>query len=243
MNIVSVKFYNVAKCYQYDPAGHEIEPGEHVVVESERGIQIGKVVKIIQSVTGYKNNGPLKKIIRKGTDADLAAHNNNLEREKFAHKFCLEKVEARELPMKLVRTEYLLDGSKAVFYFTADGRIDFRELVKDLAQKLKTRIEMRQIGVRDEARMMGGVGSCGKELCCASHLKDFEPITVKLAKDQNLAMNPAKLSGLCGRLLCCLMYEHEIYAMIKNAVNASDRDILPEDEGESLSLNYEDDRD
>jgi cell fate regulator YaaT (PSP1 superfamily) len=243
MNVVTVKFQDVARCNQYDSTGYDVKPGDHVVVESERGIQLGKVVKVFRDVSTGFDKYPPKKIVRKGTDSDLDAHRKNLDKEKFAHRFCNEKIEARELPMKLVRTEYLLDSSKSVFYFTADGRIDFRELVKDLAQKLKMRIEMRQIGVRDEARMMGGVGSCGKELCCASHLKDFEPITVKLAKDQNLAMNPAKLSGLCGRLLCCLMYEHEIYNAIKNAANASAHDFLLEEEEVALSLNFEDNQD
>lgn len=239
MDMITVKFHNVAKCYHFEATGYTVGPGDHVVVESERGVQIGRVIKIFKNADGNISNGPVKKIIRKSTEADLEAMNKNLEREKSAHKFCLERVQIRKLPLKLVRTEYLLDGSKVVFYFTADGRIDFRELVKDLAQKLKMRIEMRQIGVRDEARMVGGVGSCGKELCCATHLRDFEPITVKLAKDQNLAMNPAKLSGLCGRLLCCLMYEHEIYAMIKNAASEAAKDQLAEEEDIALSLNFD----
>ncbi len=243
MNVVNVKFDSVARSTHYDSTGYDLKPGDHVVVESERGLQLGQVIKLCPSVSLPFGKDFLKKIVRKGTEEDLETHRKNLDREKFANNFCREKIKTRELPMKLVRTEYLLDGSKAVFYFTADGRIDFRELVKDLAQKLKTRIEMRQIGVRDEARMVGGVGSCGKELCCASHLKDFEPITVKLAKDQNLAMNPAKLSGLCGRLLCCLMYEHEIYASTKNAAQESDGELLPEEEQNDLALNFEENQD
>lgn len=243
MNVVNVKFDSVARCAHYDSTGYDLKPGDHVVVESERGLQLGRVVKLCPNMSVSFGKDFIKKIVRKGTEKDLEAHRKNLDREKFANRFCIEKIKDRELPMKLVRTEYLLDGSKAVFYFTADGRIDFRELVKDLAQKLKMRIEMRQIGVRDEARMVGGVGSCGKELCCASHLKDFEPITVKLAKDQNLAMNPAKLSGLCGRLLCCLMYEHEIYTSIKNAAQESAGELLPEEEQNDLSLNFEENPD
>jgi cell fate regulator YaaT (PSP1 superfamily) len=149
--------------------------------------------------------------VRTATADDIRTHQENARRESEAHAFCLKRIEARSLPMKLTRTEVLLDRSKAIFYFTADGRIDFRELVKDLAHELRTRIEMRQIGVRDEARMVGGIGPCGKNLCCASFLSDFEPITVKMAKDQKLALNPAKLSGVCGRLMCCLIYEHESY--------------------------------
>lgn len=240
MDSVKVKFRNVARCYHFECTGFQVQLGDRVVVESERGIQLGKVVKVMRNVSTGTHNSPLKKILRISTEADLESHENNIDRERFAKKFCLERIESRELPMKLVRTEFLLDGSKVVFYFTADGRIDFRELVKDLAQKLKTRIEMRQIGVRDEARMTGGVGSCGKELCCATHLRDFEPITVKLAKDQNLAMNPAKLSGLCGRLLCCLIYEHEIYAMVKNAARDKAGDSLSEDEDLALSTSFED---
>ncbi len=240
MDLINIKFRGVAKCYQFDVTGHDVIPGEHVVVNSERGIQIGKVIKLFRDIKPSKGKMSMKKIIRKGTDGDLKSHTKNMEKEKSAHTFCLERIEARDLPMKVVRTEYLLDGSKVVFYFTADGRIDFRELVKDLANRLKTRIEMRQIGVRDEAKMIGGIGSCGKSLCCASHLHGFEPITVKLAKDQNLTLNPAKLSGLCGRLMCCLIYEHKMYKVLKDKPIPKEEELLPEEREHTLSLNYED---
>ncbi len=240
MDLINIKFRGVAKCYQFDVTGHNVIPGEHVVVNSERGIQIGLVMKLFRDIEPPGGRTVLKKIIRKGTEGDLKSHTKNLEKEKSAHSFCLERIEARNLPMKIVRTEYLLDGSKVVFYFTADGRIDFRELVKDLANRLKTRIEMRQIGVRDEAKMIGGIGSCGKSLCCASHLRDFEPITVKLAKDQNLTLNPAKLSGLCGRLMCCLIYEHRMYKVLGERPIDNEEDLLPEEREHTLSLNFED---
>jgi cell fate regulator YaaT (PSP1 superfamily) len=172
---------------------------------------------------------------------DIRVHQENARREAEAHDFCLKRIEARALPMKLARTEVLLDRSKATFYFTADGRIDFRELVKDLAHELRTRIEMRQIGVRDEARVVGGVGPCGMGLCCATFLNDFEPITVKMAKDQKLALNPAKLSGVCGRLMCCLIYEHESYARAKacgTCAGSPGKAARAEDAGEGDDLTF-----
>ncbi|RMG60513.1 MAG: hypothetical protein D6713_02845 [Deltaproteobacteria bacterium] len=238
MDIVLVKLPGVARCMRYDATGKEISPGDWVVVEGFRGIQLGRVVKVFRGVTP-NGKAQIPPVIRKGTEKDLRRSEENREKEKFAHRFCLERIEARNLPMKLVRTEYLLDRSKVVFYFTADGRVDFRELVRDLAQKLRTRIEMRQIGVRDEARMIGGIGPCGKELCCASHLNDFEPISVKLAKDQNLVLNPAKLSGLCGRLMCCLIYEHGSYAL-GNQVEEEEEKGYPEEEESSLTAGADD---
>ncbi len=238
MDIVLVKLPGVAKCLRYDGTGFDLSPGECVIVEGIRGVQLGRVIKVFRNVE-LNGSLELKPVIRKATGEDLERDRENREKEGFAHKFCLERIEARELPMKLVRTEYLIDRSKVIFYFTADGRIDFRELVKDLAHKLRTRIEMRQIGVRDEAKMVGGIGPCGKELCCASHLNDFEPVTVKLAKDQNLVLNPAKLSGLCGRLMCCLIYEHEIYAGVKQVDEDLER-IYPEEGDSSLTLDYGD---
>ncbi len=195
----------------YDCTGTSLGKGDYAVVMTERGPVLGEVVQRIDDVALSQERSPFPKVLRPASADDLRAHQENARREAGAHAFCLSRVEARNLPMKLVRTEILLDRSKSIFYFTADGRIDFRELVKDLAHELRTRIEMRQVGVRDEARMVGGVGPCGKELCCASFLSEFEPITVKMAKDQGLALNPAKLSGVCGRLMCCLIYEHESY--------------------------------
>jgi cell fate regulator YaaT (PSP1 superfamily) len=211
MDLAGVRLRGVCKTFHYDCTGTAVSRGDYVVVQTERGAVLGEVVQRVDSYSPPGEKSPYSRIVRAATADDIRAHQENARREADAHSFCLKRIEARALPMKLARTEVLLDRSKAVFYFTADGRIDFRELVKDLAHELRTRIEMRQIGVRDEARMIGGIGPCGKNLCCASFLSDFEPITVKMAKDQKLALNPAKLSGVCGRLMCCLIYEHESY--------------------------------
>ena len=185
---------------------------------------------VIRRIDGHAPKGDkpvFGKVLRVASAEDMRTHQENARREAEAEAFCTARIAERGLPMKLVRAEYLLDRSKAVFYFTADGRIDFRELVKDLAHELRTRIEMRQIGVRDEARAVGGVGPCGKELCCATFLRDFEPITVKMAKDQKLALNPAKLSGVCGRLMCCLIYEHDSYARQKGCAACASQKASP----------------
>ncbi|GAB4372831.1 MAG: hypothetical protein Kow00128_21890 [Deltaproteobacteria bacterium] len=195
--------------YHFECTGIPVERGDYAVVQTERGAVVGEVVQRLSDQSPPSGKGSYAKVLRSATADDLRADQENARREGEAHACCLARIAARRLPMKLIRTEILLDRSKTIFYFTADGRVDFRELVKDLAHELRTRIEMRQIGVRDEARMVGGVGPCGKEFCCASFLKQFEPITVRMAKDQNLSMNPAKLSGVCGRLMCCLLYEHE----------------------------------
>lgn len=212
MDLAGIRLRNVCKTFHFDCTGMPLAPGDHAVVTTERGTVVGEVVRRIDGVPGPGRKGSCARVVRPATAEDVKVHAENARREAEAHAFCLDRIAARGLPMKLVRTEVLLDRSKTIFYFTADGRIDFRELVKDLAHELRTRIEMRQIGVRDEARAVGGIGPCGRELCCASFLADFEPITVKMAKDQNLALNPAKLSGVCGRLMCCLIYEHESYA-------------------------------
>src|SRR5512134_3534069 len=201
--------------HHFDCTGTALKKGDYAVVQTERGPVLGEVVQRLDDCFARSQKAPYAKVLRPATADDLRIHRENAQREAEAHDFCLKRIEARELPMKLARTEVLLDRSKAIFYFTADGRIDFRELVKDLAHELRTRIEMRQIGVRDEARVIGGIGPCGKNLCCATFLSDFEPITVKMAKDQKLALNPAKLSGVCGRLMCCLIYEHESYNRAK----------------------------
>lgn len=211
MDLAGVRLRGVCKTFHYDCTGTTVGRGDYVVVQTERGAVLGEVVQRVDSYSPPGEKSPYSRIVRAATADDIRAHQENARRETDAHSFCMKRIEDRALPMKLARTEVLLDRSKAVFYFTADGRIDFRELVKDLAHELRTRIEMRQIGVRDEARMIGGIGPCGKNLCCASFLSDFEPITVKMAKDQKLALNPAKLSGVCGRLMCCLIYEHESY--------------------------------
>lgn len=209
MDLAGIRLRGVSKMYHFDCTGIPVAKGDYAVVQTERGTVLGEVVQRIDDLSAPSGRGSYAKVVRTATADDLRAHQENVRREGGAHAFCHRRIEARKLPMKLVRTEILLDRSKSIFYFTADGRIDFRELVKDLAHELRTRIEMRQIGVRDEARMVGGIGPCGKELCCAAFLNEFEPITVRMAKDQHLALNPAKLSGVCGRLMCCLIYEHE----------------------------------
>ncbi len=215
MDLAGIRFRNLCKMNHYDCTGTTLGKGDYAVVMTDRGPILGQVVQRLDDIPSAPERASFPKVVRAASADDLNAHQENARREAEAYAFCLARIEARKLPMKLIRTEILLDRSKSIFYFTADGRIDFRELVKDLAHEMRTRIEMRQVGVRDEARMVGGIGPCGKELCCASHLSGFEPITVKMAKDQGLALNPAKLSGVCGRLMCCLIYEHGAYARNK----------------------------
>lgn len=209
MDLAGIRLRGVSKMYHFDCTGIPVGRGDYAVVQTERGAAVGEVVQRLEDLPPATGKGSYAKVLRSASADDLRADQENARREAEAHAFCLERIATRKLPMKLIRTEILLDRSKSIFYFTADGRVDFRELVKDLAHELRTRIEMRQIGVRDEARMVGGVGPCGKEFCCSMFLNEFEPITVRMAKDQNLSMNPAKLSGVCGRLMCCLIYEHE----------------------------------
>ena len=216
MDIAGIRLRGVCKTYHFDCTGVPLAKGDYAVVQTERGVALGVVV---QRIDGFSPGNPrtsYNKALRTASAEDLLAHQENSRLESDAEAFCMKRIGERGLPMKLVRAEYLLDRSKVIFYFTADGRIDFRELVKDMAHELRTRIEMRQIWVRDESRVVGGVGPCGKELCCATFLSDFEPITVKMAKDQKLSLNPAKLSGVCGRLMCCLIYEHDSYARQKS---------------------------
>ena len=197
--------------YFFDPAGMEIKTGDHVIVETARGIEFGHVVLGNREVEDKKVVQPLKPVIRMATRADEEVERKNKEKEKEAFKICLEKIKKHDLQMKLIDAEYTFDNNKVLFYFTADGRIDFRELVKDLAAVFKTRIELRQIGVRDETKIMGGVGICGRALCCHSYLSEFIPVSIKMAKEQNLSLNPTKISGVCGRLMCCLKNEEETY--------------------------------
>jgi cell fate regulator YaaT (PSP1 superfamily) len=208
--VAGVRFKRACKVYYFDAKGLELQIGDKVVVEVEKGIGMGNVVFGPKDMD--ENNLPykLKKVIRKADSVDMERLQFNREQEVEAFSICKERIEYYNLPMKLIRVEYLFDSSKAIFYFTSDTRVDFRDLVKDLASRFYTRIEMRQIGVRDEAKMTGGIGPCGMELCCATFLSDFEPVTVKMAKEQNVALNPAKVSGLCGRLMCCLSYEHAV---------------------------------
>lgn len=209
--VIGVRFRKAGKVYFFDPAGMEIKTGDHVIVETARGIEFGHVVLGNREVEDKKVVQPLKPVIRMATRADEEVERKNKEKEKEAFKICLEKIKKHDLQMKLIDAEYTFDNNKVLFYFTADGRIDFRELVKDLAAVFKTRIELRQIGVRDETKIMGGVGICGRALCCHSYLSEFIPVSIKMAKEQNLSLNPTKISGVCGRLMCCLKNEEETY--------------------------------
>ncbi|SNB45079.1 stage 0 sporulation family protein [Geobacter sp. DSM 9736] len=218
VRIVKVQFQQAGKLYDFNAGALQLKTGERVIVETERGKSIATVVIEPREFADTDAPEGIKSIIRKAHADDIDAASRNAAREKEAYSFCLTKIKERGMDMKLVRVEYLYDGSKAIFYFTADGRVDFRELVKDLAHTFHTRIEMRQIGVRDEAKMVGGIGICGRELCCASFLREFEPVSVKMAKEQNLALNPTKISGQCGRLLCCLGYEFETYCSLRKCL-------------------------
>jgi len=211
LHVVGVRFKRAGKIYYFDPAENEIRAGDPVIVETARGVECGEAVIDPRQVPEEELVAPLKKVIRKATPVDLKQVEINKAKEKEAFQVCQKKIEEHGLPMKLVDVEYTFDANKIIFYFTADGRIDFRELVKDLAAVFRTRIELRQIGVRDEAKMLGGLGSCGRVLCCASFLGDFAPVSIRMAKDQNLSLNPTKISGICGRLMCCLKYESEAY--------------------------------
>ncbi len=215
IRLVSISFQSAGKIFDFDARDLELIPGDNVIVETERGRAMGCVITAPRDTPTSDVPPKLKAVMRNANDSDLAMAANNAEREEEALKFCHLRVTERKMEMKLVRAEYLFDGSKIIFYFTADGRVDFRELVRDLAQHFRTRIEMRQIGVRDEAKLVGGLGICGRELCCCSHLRNFAPVSVKMAKAQGLALNPSKISGQCGRLLCCLAYEYETYSDLR----------------------------
>ncbi len=209
--IIGVSFRQAGKVYFFDPGDEKIERGEHVIVETAKGVEYGTVVVPNREMAEEKIVAPLKKIIRVATPKDEDIELKNREKEKDAYKICLEKIAKHGLEMKLIAAEYTFDNNKLLFYFTADGRIDFRELVKDLASVFRTRIELRQIGVRDETKICGGIGICGRTLCCHSYLSEFAPVSIKMAKEQNLSLNPTKISGICGRLMCCLKNEEEAY--------------------------------
>ena len=209
--IIGVSFRQAGKVYFFDPGDEQIERGEHVIVETAKGVEYGTVVVPNREMAEEKIVAPLKKIIRVATPKDEDIELKNREKEKDAYKICLEKIAKHRLEMKLIAAEYTFDNKKLLFYFTADGRIDFREMVKDLASVFRTRIELRQIGVRDETKICGGIGICGRTLCCHSYLSEFAPVSIKMAKEQNLSLNPTKISGVCGRLMCCLKNEEEAY--------------------------------
>jgi len=214
--VIGVRFRENGKIYFFDPLNYLIEPGKHVIVETARGVEYGKVVLGRREIDEEKMSSPLKPIIRVADEHDEAKYYENKEKSKKAYDICLEKIKKHGLDMKLIDAEYTFDNNKVLFYFTADGRIDFRELVKDLAAVFKTRIELRQIGVRDETKIVGGIGICGRELCCNKHLSEFVPVSIKMAKEQNLSLNPTKISGVCGRLMCCLKHEQDTYEYLND---------------------------
>ena len=211
VKVIGVRFRTAGKIYFFNPGKFNIKRGDHVIVETARGIEYGTVVGDPREVENSKVIQPLKQVLRIATERDDEQEAGNKIKEKEAFKICLEKIQKHKLEMKLIDAEYTFDNNKVLFYFTADGRIDFRELVKDLASVFKTRIELRQIGVRDETKILGGIGICGRELCCHRHLSEFVPVSIKMAKEQNLSLNPTKISGVCGRLMCCLKNEEETY--------------------------------
>lgn len=216
IKVVGVRFRSAGKIYYFDPAKLQIKAGDRVIVETARGVELGTVMVAPKDVPEETVIQPLKPVIRIATAEDLKVEERNHEKEKEAFKICLEKIAKHKLEMKLVDAEYTFDNNKLLFYFTADGRIDFRELVKDLAAVFRTRIELRQIGVRDETKIMGGIGICGRALCCHTYLSEFAPVSIKMAKEQNLSLNPTKISGVCGRLMCCLKNEEETYEYLNS---------------------------
>ena len=216
--VVGIKFKDVGKLYYFSPGNMSVKEGDNVIVETARGLEFGKVVMGETEVKDRDLVAPLKSIIRIANDKDRKRHEENLAKKEEALAICQEKIDAHKLDMKLIDVEYTFDNSKVIFYFTADGRVDFRELVKDLASVFRMRIELRQIGVRDEAKMLGGVGNCGRGLCCSTWLSDFEPVSIKMAKVQNLSLNPSKISGICGRLMCCLKFENDVYTKMKKGM-------------------------
>lgn len=209
--VVGIRFKKAGKIYYFDPALSSVAQGDHAIVETARGVEYGEVVVGPREVSDSEVVSPLKPVLRKATDEDAQKVEENIVREKEAFNICLRKITNHDLPMRLIDVEFTFDVNKIIFYFTAEGRIDFRELVKDLASVFKTRIELRQIGVRDEAKMLGGLGICGRPFCCCSFLGEFQPVSIKMAKEQGLSLNPTKISGTCGRLMCCLKYEQNAY--------------------------------
>ena len=227
--VIGVRFKKAGKVYYFDPCEVWPRPGDSVVVETARGVEFGEVVTGAREVADEQIVAPLKKVVRIATEEDIRRAEYNEKREEEAFRVCQEKVAKHKLEMKLVSVEYTFDNSKIIFYFTANGRVDFRELVKDLAGVFKMRIELRQIGVRDEAKMLGGLGSCGRPICCGTFLGDFQPVSIKMAKEQNLSLNPTKISGLCGRLMCCLKYEQDCYSQTLKKLPKVGKDIVTPD--------------
>ncbi len=213
--VIGIRFRKGGKIYHFDPGEYSPKKDEYVIVNTEQGVGLGQVVEAPSPKNARIHPFAIKRIERPASEEEVKQHFSNLEVETDAKSYCLERIAAHGLPMNLVDVEYFFDGSKIIFYFTADGRVDFRELLKDLVRRLRTRVELRQIGIRNQAKMVGGLGGCGRPLCCATFLKNFHAVSIKMAKEQNLSLNPAKISGACGRLMCCLQYEHEIYKELK----------------------------
>ena len=236
--VIGVRFKKAGKVYYFDPCEVWPRPGDSVVVETTRGVEFGEVVTGAREVADEQIVAPLKKVVRIATEEDVRRAEYNEKREAEAFRVCQEKVAKHKLEMKLVSVEYTFDNSKIIFYFTANGRVDFRELVKDLAGVFKMRIELRQIGVRDEAKMLGGLGSCGRPICCGTFLGDFQPVSIKMAKEQNLSLNPTKISGLCGRLMCCLKYEQDYYSQTLKKLPKVGKEVLtPDGVGNIVEIN------
>lgn len=229
IKIIGVRFRNAGKIYYFNPKKFHVEQGDHVIVETARGVEYGSVVTGLKEVPEDKVVQPLKPVIRVATADDDNKEAKNRMKEKEALKICLEKIRKHKLEMKLIDVEYTFDNNKILFYFTADGRIDFRNLVKDLAAVFKTRIELRQIGVRDETKILGGIGICGRALCCNTYLSEFAPVSIKMAKEQNLSLNPTKISGVCGRLMCCLKNEEETYEYLNSRLPAVNERVRTDD--------------
>ena len=236
--VVGIRFKKAGKMYYFDPAGLKLEKDDGAIVETARGVEYGTVIKENTSIDEEKIVFPLKAVMRKASPDDVKTVESNRKREREAFDICLEKISRLGLDMKLVDVEMTFDRNKLIFYFTSDGRVDFRELVKELAAVFRMRIELRQIGVRDEAKMLNGIGICGRPLCCATFLGDFQPVSIKMAKEQNLSLNPTKISGICGRLMCCLKYEEDVYEELNRKLpKVGDIISTPDGSGEILSAN------
>jgi cell fate regulator YaaT (PSP1 superfamily) len=236
--VIGIRFRKGGKTYHFDPGELSPKKDDYVIVHTEQGIGLGQVVEPPYPKNPRIHPQEIKRIERLASEDEIGLHFSNLETEADAKSFCLEKIAAHDLPMNLVDVEYFFDGSKIIFYFTADGRVDFRELLKDLVRRLRTRVELRQIGIRNQAKMVGGLGSCGRPLCCATFLKNFHAVSIKMAKEQNLSLNPTKISGACGRLMCCLQFEHETYRELKKDMPKLGRKIeLAEGKGKVVRQN------
>jgi cell fate regulator YaaT (PSP1 superfamily) len=238
MVVVGIRFKKAGKTYYFDPGELTIERGDQVVVETSRGLEFGNVIIANRELSDDKIIYPLKPVLRMATQEDKDSHSNNKKKEVEAFDVCQKKIKEHSLEMNLIDVEFTFDNNKVIFYFTADGRVDFRDLVKDLASIFRTRIELRQIGVRDEAKLLNGIGPCGKELCCSNWMGDFTPVSIKMAKDQNLSLNPTKISGVCSRLMCCLNFEHETYLYYKKDMpDVGDKVKIGNQTGEVLDVN------